>query len=158
MEAVQKVRRYLAENGIDTEIVTFDDSTHTAEMAASALGTNVGNIVKSLLLLADGEPVLVLCPGDRKVDARKVMKEVGARKVKMADADTIKDLTGFSIGGVPPVALKRTFPTLIDRSFLDRDIVYAGAGSSNAMFRISSSELIRLTGGKVTDIEKSSGI
>ncbi len=152
MEPVDRVKSYLAEQGIEIDVVTFETSTRTAEMAAEALNTELGNIVKSLLLLADRKPVLVLCPGSKRVDTRKVARKMGARKVKMADANTVKELTGYAVGGIPPVAHKQALSILIDRSFLNREAIYAGAGATNTMFRISASELIRVTHGEVIDV------
>ena len=152
MEPVDKVKRYLAEQGIEIDVVTFETSTRTAEMAAEALNTELGNSVKSLLLLADRKPVLVLCPGSKRVDTGKVARKMGVRKVKMADANTVKELTGYAVGGIPPVAHKQALSILIDRSFLNREAIYAGAGAANAMFRISASELIRVTHGEVIDV------
>src|SRR5438067_3479501 len=103
-DATARVGRFCAERGIQVQIQTFDTSVHTAQQAAQALGIEVRHIVKSSVFEADGQPVLVLCSGDRRVDTAKLATLCAARQVRQASAERIKSITGYSIGGVPPVA------------------------------------------------------
>ncbi len=102
--ALEKVRKAL-EPYPDLKIMLFDESTHTSELAAKAVGVEVAQIAKTLMFLADGNPVLVVACGDRKINTKKLGKELGAKKVRFADADSVLELTGFSPGGVCPFGL-----------------------------------------------------
>ena len=97
--ALEKVKRALAPYP-DLQIVLFDESTHTSELAAAAVGVAVAQIAKTLMFLADGAPVLVVACGDRKINTKKLGKELNAKKVRFADADSVLQITGFAPGGV----------------------------------------------------------
>jgi len=149
--SVERVQNYLREHGLDIEVLEMDRSTRTAQLAAQAIGTELGSIVKSLVFLADGEPVLVLVAGDRRADPERLKKLLDARRVMIADADQVRQATGFAIGGVPPVAHERPLRTLIDRSLSRFETVYAAAGSPRAIFPIAYGQLVALTGGQEVD-------
>ena len=126
----------LAERGLtDIEVRSLTDSARTAELAAQALGVEVGQIVKSLVFLRDGEPVMVLCAGDRTVDA----KRLGLRR---ADADRVRAVTGFSIGGIPPLGHEVELDTTIDESLRRFDVVWAAAGTHHDVFGVRTDALI----------------
>lgn len=146
---VSAVRHYLEPEGI--EVVELPADTSTAVLAAQALGTTVPAIAKSLLFLADGEPLLVLASGDRRVDARSLAREVGAKKVRMATPEQCIALAGYAVGGVPPVAHRRPLRTLFDRHLLEHEVVYAAAGAYNAVFAVAPERLQALTGAEITD-------
>jgi prolyl-tRNA editing enzyme YbaK/EbsC (Cys-tRNA(Pro) deacylase) len=146
---VEDVQQVLRAHNIQVEELPAD--TSTAAAAAAALGTSVGSIVKSLLFLADDEPVLVLVAGDRKLNRARLAVELGARQVRLARPEEVIEVTGYRIGGVPPVAHRRPINTLVDRNLLAPATVYAAAGASNAIFPIAASELLDLTGGQITD-------
>jgi len=129
----------------------MDKSTRTAQLAAQAIGTELGSIVKSLVFLADGEPVLVLVAGDRRADPGKLKSLLGARRVMIANADQVRQATGFAIGGVPPVAYDHPLRTLIDENLGRFQTVYAAAGSPQAVFPIAYGQLVALTGGQEVD-------
>src|SRR6476620_1738640 len=99
----ERVQAALHEVGVDIEVVQLSESTRTAVEAAQAMKCDVGAIAKSLLFMADGEPLLVICGGDRRVDTARVAALVGAQLVKMASANDVKNITGYAIGGVPPL-------------------------------------------------------
>jgi prolyl-tRNA editing enzyme YbaK/EbsC (Cys-tRNA(Pro) deacylase) len=124
--------------------------------AAEAIGTELGSIVKSLCFLVNGQPVLVLAAGDKQVDDRKLgaLYDVSRKKVKIADAQTTVDITGFAPGGVSPVALSTAIPIKIDQSLGRFDTVYAAAGSPHAIFPIAMNELVRITGGELVDVTR----
>ncbi|GAG21879.1 unnamed protein product, partial [marine sediment metagenome] len=117
-----------------------------------ALDTTLGSIVKSLLFLADGEPVLVLVAGDRRADPAKLKELLGARRVMIADAERVRRETGFSIGGVPPIGHQQPLPTWIDGSLARFETVYAAAGHPHAVFPIAFETLVRITDGHVADV------
>jgi len=152
MKGTKRVREALEAAGLKTEIVKLEASARTAQLAAQALGVPLGSIVKSLLFLADGEPVLVLTAGDRRADPVKLKKLLGAQRVKLAAAERVRDETGFSVGGVPPVGHRTPLPTWIDESLSRFETVYAAAGHPHAVFSITWAELKRATNGHVADV------
>ena len=116
MKGSTRVQTALEAAGLDINIVRLQESARTAQLAADALNTVLGSIVKSLVFLADGEPVLVLVAGDRRADPSKLKRLLGARRVMIADAERVRSETGFSIGGVPPIGHRQPVPTWIDAS------------------------------------------
>lgn len=156
-EAVERVRAYLRMHAPEVEVKAYTENTATAPLAAAAIGCEVGAIVKSLLFLIKGEPVMTLVAGDMKVDDSKLaaLYGVGRKQVKIADAETAHRLTGFQVGGVAPVAHLERMPIYVDRSLARFEVVYAAAGSDYANFGIRLARLIELTGGQVVDIVKS---
>ena len=150
-QSVQRVENYLRECGLEITVLEMDGSTRTAQLAAQAIGTELGSIVKSLVFLADGEPTLVLVAGDRRADPGKLKSLLGARRVMIADADQVRQSTGFAIGGVPPVAHDHPLRTLIDKNLSRFEMVYAAAGSPQAIFPIAYGQLVALTNGQEVD-------
>ena len=134
----------------------LDDAARTAQQAADALGILVGQVAKSIIFRrkSDDAAVLVVTSGDRRVDEKKVEAHVG--KVGRADADFVKSRTGFSIGGVSPVAHATPPVTLIDQDLLRFDVVWAAAGHPNGVFPLHPSDLQRLTGAPVVDVVQTS--
>jgi prolyl-tRNA editing enzyme YbaK/EbsC (Cys-tRNA(Pro) deacylase) len=126
----------LHERGLQIEVRTLNDSARTAALAAAALDVEVGQIVKSLVFLRDDEPVLVLCAGDRRVDADR-------RGLVSAPADRVRAVTGFSIGGVPPLGHDVELATTIDESLRRFELVWAAAGTPHDVFGVETEELIR---------------
>ncbi len=152
MKGTERVQAALKAAGLDTDIVKLQESARTAQLAADALDTALGSIVKSLLFLADGEPVLVLVAGDRRADPARLKGLLGARRVMIADAERVRRETGFSIGGVPPVGHRQPLPTWIDSSLGRFETVYAAAGHPHAVFPIAFEALVRITDGHVADV------
>lgn len=138
--------------GVEAEIIEFPESTRTSEDAARAVGTTVERIVKSLVFLADGKPILVLASGANRVDARKLAQAVGATRIGKADAEQVRRATGFAIGGVPPLGHAAPLPVFADRDLLALDLVYAAAGTPHAVFGIQPATLLRVTGAQVVDL------
>jgi Cys-tRNA(Pro) deacylase len=151
MKGPQRVQSALRELGVEIEIVELEASTRTAQQAADAIGTELGSIVKSLVFLADGKPIVVLVAGDRRVDPAKLKALSGARRVMIADADQVRQATGYAIGGVPPLGHKTPLPVWIDRSLGRFEIVYAAAGGPRSIFPIGYAELVELTAGYSAD-------
>jgi len=107
----EEVRQFLTSHGLEKQIHTFTNSTENAYLAAEALGVELGQIVKSVVFLADAEPVLVLMSGDMNVDTKKFKNLLGVRKARIADAETVQAITGYPVGAVPPVAHRQSIPT-----------------------------------------------
>jgi prolyl-tRNA editing enzyme YbaK/EbsC (Cys-tRNA(Pro) deacylase) len=151
VSAPERVRIALAQAGIHDRIKQFLSTTRTAEDAARAIGTTVGQIVKSLLFLADGKAVLALVSGANQLDLQRLSALTGAN-ISKADAAAVRVATGYAIGGVPPAGFPAPIPTYIDRDLMGYQEVWAAAGTPHHVFRIAPSELLRLTGGKVADL------
>ncbi len=150
----ERVQTALTALGIAADIVEYPQGTRTAADAAAAIGTTVGQIVKSLVFLADGRPVLVLASGRNHVDTTKLARTAGATRIERADADRVRAETGFAIGGVPPVGHARALDTFIDEDLLGYEVVYAAAGTPTAIFPIAPLDLVRATGGRATDLAR----
>ncbi len=148
----ERVQKALNAVGLEAKVVRLPDSTRTAPEAAKAVGCEVGAIAKSLLFLADGKPLLVVCGGDRRVDTARVAEMVGAQSVKMAPAEEVRRVTGYAIGGVPPLGHSTALPTLLDTSLLRWPVVYAAAGAHDALFPIDPRRLLEATGATLADV------
>ncbi len=146
--AVQRFLEASAALGFIPDVRTMEKSTHTAEEAAAAVGCNVGAIVKSLIFLADEEPLLVLVSGPNRVNTQALGQELGANITK-SDAKRVKEATGYSIGGVPPFGHSAPMRTVIDPDLLSHGELWAAAGSATAVFPISPDSLVELTKGDV---------
>jgi Cys-tRNA(Pro) deacylase len=154
-EAINRVREALTAFGIEIEVMEFPQGTRTAQDAAQAIGTTLGQIVKSLVFMADGRPILVLASGRNQVDTAKLAGAAASTRIDRADADRVRQATGFAIGGVPPVGHTVSLETFIDEDLLTYDIVYAAAGTPTAIFPIAPQELVRATGGRVVHVARS---
>jgi Cys-tRNA(Pro) deacylase len=148
----ERVQEALDKFGLESRVVRLPESTRTAPEAARAVGCEVGAIAKSLLFMADGEPVLVVCSGDRRVDTARLARIMNVSEVKMAPAEEVRRITGFAIGGVPPVGHATKVRTLIDSSLLRWPTVYAAAGAHDALFPIDPRRLAEVSGGEVVDV------
>ena len=138
--------------GVEVDVREMDDTTHTAVEAATALGTTVAAIVKSLLFRIDGDaPLLVLASGPNRVDTRLLGELVGGA-IAMADAKSVKLVTGYSIGGVPPFGHPERLRTIIDEDLLALPEVWAAAGSATAVFGIEPHRLAELTNATVARV------
>jgi len=144
--------------GLRPTVRELPDSTRTAAEAAEAIGTTVAQIAKSLVFVTAGEDdgedrvVLVVTSGTNRVDVTKVAQIVGS-PISRPDAKTVKILTGYSIGGVPPFAHATEPTTLLDADLMDFDEIWAAAGTPNAVFRLTPAQLLMLTGGTVDDVK-----
>jgi prolyl-tRNA editing enzyme YbaK/EbsC (Cys-tRNA(Pro) deacylase) len=153
--SVQRVADALAAAGVTAEIQEFGESTRTAEEAARAVGATVGQIVKSLVFLADGKPILALVSGANRADSAKLGAAAGGQ-ITRADADTVRAATGYSIGGVPPLGHATELRSFCDRDLLQYTVLWAAAGAPNAVFRTTPQELVRISGATVVDLAASS--
>ena len=140
--------------GPEFQVLEFEASTRTSEDAAAAIGCTVAEIAKSLIFKsAQGRAVLVIASGVNRVDEKKVRALLGS-KIGRADADFVRDSTGYAIGGVPPVGHATPPIVLIDEDLQRFPVVWAAAGTPNAVFKIAPADLIRLTQGQVADIAR----
>jgi prolyl-tRNA editing enzyme YbaK/EbsC (Cys-tRNA(Pro) deacylase) len=119
--------------------------------AAAAVGTTVGQIVKSLLFLAAGRPVLTLVSGSNRLDLDRLATLAG-RPVTKADADAVREATGYAIGGVPPLGFPQPIPSYVDRDLLAYPTVWAAAGTPHHVFEITPADLVRVTAGTAADL------
>ncbi|MES2632149.1 MAG: YbaK/EbsC family protein [Pseudomonadota bacterium] len=154
-EGVQRVARALSDKGHPHAPVMLDDAARTAQQAADALGIELGQIAKSIIFRrkSDDVAVLVITSGDRRVDEKKVEALVGnGGKLGRADADFVKSKTGYSIGGVSPVAHPQPPVTLIDRELFRFEEIWAAAGHPHGVFKLRPQDLESLTGAPVADV------
>ena len=134
-------------------VVEFESTTRTAADAAAAIGCTVAEIAKSLVFRAagTGRPVLVVASGDKRVDEKKVASAIG-EPIERADAEFVRAATGYAIGGVPPVGYTVKPIALIDETLMTFAEIWAAAGTPNAVFRLTPSDLVELTGGRVAAV------
>ena len=151
----QRVVDYASSSfGLDLEVTEFPDGTRTADDAARAIGVSVGQIVKSLVFLADGSPVVALVSGSNQLDERKLAAAAGASSTGRATAEQVRDATGYPVGGVPPFAHATELATFVDDDLLVHDVVWAAAGTPPLNFPIRPVDLVRLSRGTVADLAK----
>jgi Cys-tRNA(Pro) deacylase len=154
--SARKVADAALDRGLTIEVVEFDETTRTAPDAANAIGCQVAQIVKSLIFIANGEPVVALVSGANRLDERKLaaLRGISRRKVKRPDADTAKTITGFSIGGVPPFGHASALPVYVDEDLARFDVVWAAGGTPFAVFAVTPDDLVQASHGTVVDLKK----
>jgi prolyl-tRNA editing enzyme YbaK/EbsC (Cys-tRNA(Pro) deacylase) len=148
----ERVQRALTAAGSAAVVRELPDSAHTSTDAAAALGVEVEQIAKSLVFVADGIPVLVVLRGSDRVDTDRLAAVLGATKVKRADADVVREATGFPIGGVSPAALPPGLRVVLDGALGYHDVVWASAGTPHAVFPSNFEELRRVSGGQSAEV------
>ena len=151
--AEQRVAKALAEHALPAKVIVLEQLATTAQMAAEALGVEVGRIVKSLVFRGaeSGMPYLILVSGANRVHEKRVGRQIG-EKLERSDADFVKAHTGFSIGGVSPYGHPVRLTTFIDEALFGFDTVWAAAGHPRSVFEIAATELERTTGGQRIDV------
>src|SRR5437899_13067407 len=140
--------------GLDIHPREFADGTRSAADAAMAIGVDLGQIVKSLVFAVDGEAVVALVSGDNYLDEEKLARAAGGTRAWREDPDTVRDATGFPIGGVPPFGHREPLRVFIDEDLLTFDELWAAAGTAHACFPILPDELVRATGGAVCHLAR----
>ena len=153
---VMKVEKFLFEKKMPIKLVKLDETARSAEEASRALKTQVGSIIKSLLFQVSFEnlslPVMALISGDKKGIEKKILEESGLKgKIKRPNADYVKHVTGFSIGGVSPLTISDDIPILIDENLNRFELLWASAGHTHWVFPIAFQDLVRLTKGKIVN-------
>lgn len=151
------VQAALDQLGLGIQIRLFDSSTATSQQAADNIGCELGQIVKSLCFIIDGQPIVVLASGDQRVDDRKLAEfyGVGRKKVKIASVEECVAIYGYEPGGVPPVGHRTPgLPIYIDDSLQRYEMLYAAGGAHNAIFPITLAQLTAATGGMIADVKR----
>ena len=151
--SVERVKAALKELNLPAQLQELPQSTRTALEAAEAVQSSVGQIVKSLVFISeDDQPLLILTSGSNQVNEELVSRDIG-HKIRFADADNVRQHTGFAIGGVSPLGLKKEILIYIDRDLMSYQQVWAAAGSSHAVFSISPQILVTATGGRLISVQ-----
>lgn len=153
-KSAQSVQEALSNKGLTCKVIELSASARTALVAADAIGCDVAQIVKSLIFKTKTThlPVLVLASGPTRVNEKMIESHVG-EKITKADADFTREITGFAIGGIPPIGHKNTIEHIyIDEDLLKFDEIWAAAGTPNAVFNMKSRDLVELTRGKIVSI------
>lgn len=150
----REVRAFFEGKGLFKEIRSFEESTHNSELAAQTLGVKVGQIAKTILLLVDESPVIVMISGDRRVDLKKVKALRGGKKVRLGGPADVVAHTGFKVGAVSPVALPDGIPVYQDASLRRYETIYPAAGETNNMFVTTPDELLLITAAREMDLAK----
>ena len=153
-ETVKRVQEFIKKFDPKLEVIVLKTTARTAKDAADSLKCEVGAIVKSLLFKADNSFLICLIAGDRRCSLNKLKKILLKKDVSMANADEVKQNTGFSIGGVSPVAHKLNLDILVDKSLSRFSYIFAAAGHPNCVFKITYSELIKITNGSEKEISE----
>ena len=150
----QKVQVALRTLGFPHEVIELSQTTRSAAEAAQAIGCKVEEIAKSLIFKGKrtNKAILVIASGPNRVNEKKI-SEFLSEPVKMADADFVSQRTGFTIGGVPPIAHRERLETIIDEDLLQFEEIWAAAGTPNAVFRLSPADLTKMTDGRITSVK-----
>jgi prolyl-tRNA editing enzyme YbaK/EbsC (Cys-tRNA(Pro) deacylase) len=152
--SAQKVQDALDAFGMTLQVVELPASTRSAAEAAQAIGCQVGQIAKSLVFMGKktDQPVLVIASGANRVNEKQIGELLGEAIAK-ADADFVRQQTGFVIGGVPPVGHAQPLNTFVDEDLLEYEVIWAAAGTPHAVFQLEPSNLVRITSGRVVSIK-----
>jgi prolyl-tRNA editing enzyme YbaK/EbsC (Cys-tRNA(Pro) deacylase) len=140
------------QRGLFVEVRRFPEGTRTAADAARAVGCHIGQIVKSLVFVADGEAFLALTSGSNRADPSRLAKILGTGDVRKATAEEAREASGFAIGGTPPFGHPRPLRVLVDRDLLGYEEVWAAAGAPDAVFPIAPATLIQFSNGQPVDL------
>jgi len=151
-EAVKRVNQKLKEYNEDLEIIVLESSARTAKDAAESLKTEVGSIIKSLFLRTQKSFLLCLVAGDKRCSLNKIKKILNEKDVSMGNADQVKEITGFTIGGVSPVGHLKPIKIFIDESLSRFPNIFGAAGHPNCVFKIDFENLQKITNGEINDI------
>jgi Cys-tRNA(Pro) deacylase len=146
--------RWIEEHAIRAELIKLPVHTPTVEDAARAVNAPVERIAKTLLFLVEDKPVVAIACGTSRIDRRLIAAYfgVGRKRVKLADAETVMEITGYLVGAVPPFGLRQQLSTLIDCRVMEQTEVYAGGGAIDTLLRISPKEIVRVAGAIVLDL------
>jgi prolyl-tRNA editing enzyme YbaK/EbsC (Cys-tRNA(Pro) deacylase) len=150
----QKVQDQLISLGFSCQVIEFQESTRTAQEAAERAGCSLGQIIKSLIFKGEisGKPILVLTSGANRVDEKRI-SEYASDSIVRADANFVREVTGFAIGGVPPLGHTSEMETYLDEDLMQYLTVWAAAGTPNAIFELTPDALQKMTGGKIVRVK-----
>jgi Cys-tRNA(Pro) deacylase len=152
------LNRFVVDHEIEAEIVYLTVDTPTVAAAAMAVNVNPEQIGKSLLFLVEGDPLLVIANGNTRIDYKALasLRNVNRKKIKLANPQQVFQFTGYEVGTVPPFGHKDLIPTLIERSVVEQTNIYVGGGDVNALLRITTKELLRVTAAPVLVLKRPS--
>lgn len=152
--SAQKIQDLLNSLGYNYTVIEHVESTRTAQEAAERAGCELGQIIKSLIFRGktSGKSILVLTSGANRVDEKRISEYAG-ESISRADADFVRTVTGFAIGGVPPIGHAKKMETYLDEDFLQYQVIWAAAGTPNAIFELKTEDLQKMTGGKIVGIK-----
>jgi Cys-tRNA(Pro) deacylase len=152
-KSAQKIQDILSTKNIKTTVVELAATTRTAQEAADAIGCAVAQILKSLVFQTKEtkEPILVLASGINRVNEKLIAQHVG-QKIERADADFVREVTGFAIGGIPPIGHAQKIKTFVDQDLFQYDQLWAAAGTPHAVFSLSNQDLKSLTDGIIIQV------
>lgn len=153
-KSVERFEEAARTAGVALEVHRFPQGTRTAADAAGAVGCEIGQIVKSLVFVADGEPFLALTSGPNRADSDRLAALLQSDEVRAATAEEARTATGFAIGGTPPFGHPRRLRVLVDRDLLGHDVLWAAAGAPDAVFPIRPDDLVRASGGEVAEFKQ----
>ncbi len=151
-EPVRKVSQKLKDFDESLKVIVLDSSARTAQDAANSLNAEVGSIIKSLFLRTKNSFLLCLVAGDRRCSLNKIKKILGEKDVSMGNAEQVKEITGFTIGGVSPIGHLNPLKVYIDQSLSRFINIFGAAGHPNCVFKINFKDLQKITSGEVMDI------
>jgi Cys-tRNA(Pro) deacylase len=151
--SVRKVEKALKAHGLECQVLNMKETTRSAQDAANSLGCRVEQIVKSLVFMTKKtkKPILVIASGANRVNTKKI-RNLLSEPIKMADPDFVRAKTGFAVGGVPPLGHSNPLATFIDEDLLKYPEIWAAAGTSNTMFKLSPDDLQKITEGQVISV------
>jgi prolyl-tRNA editing enzyme YbaK/EbsC (Cys-tRNA(Pro) deacylase) len=152
--AIERFRHEASRLGLSPKILEFPEGTRTASEAARAVGCDIGQIVKSLVFMAEGEAVLALTSGQNRVDPDVLAALMGVNSVRKATPEEAREATGFAIGGTPPFGHARPIRMFVDRDLLAYEVIWAAAGTPRAVFALRPQELLAASGGEPADIRE----
>ena len=152
--SAQKIQNLLNSLGYDYTVIEYAESTRTAQEAADRAGCELGQIVKSLIFRGkiSGKPILVLTSGSNRVDEKRISGYAG-ETISRADADFVRSVTGYAIGGVPPIGHTQNMETFLDEDFFSYQTIWAAAGTPNAIFELKTEDLQKMTNGKIAQVK-----
>ena len=152
--SAQKVQDFIKALGFDLTVIEHSESTRTAQEAADRVGVTLGQIVKSLIFKGkvSGKPILVLTSGANRVNEKRI-KEYAGEKIERAEADFVRKVTGYAIGGIPPIAHSQEIETYLDEDLMQYDLIWAAAGTPNAVFELSPDNLQKMTASRVVPVK-----
>ncbi len=155
-DPVDRLRAFIQSSGIDAELIKSPADAATVPAAAAALGVHVTQIVKSLLFESRrGESVLVVASGTERVDRHRVAEVTGLGHLKLASPDHVLAVTGYAVGGMPPIGHESRLAVIVDEVVLQEPIVYGGGGQSDYLLRIRPDDIVRLTSATVANVARS---
>lgn len=154
------LQQYINTHQVDATILYMAEHTPTVPDAARALGVAPEQIIKSLVFVVKGEPLLVISNGLTRVDRRKITTHlgVGRKQIKFANAEQALEITGFVVGSMPPFGHRQTLPTIVDRTIPQWDVIYGGGGDINAMLRLTPAELLHVTGAEIVEVSEDANV